>query len=433
MDRIPIAIVGCGGMGGRHLLGLKELYDTDWCNVELVAACDLRRDNAEHLAAEAEKLLGRRPRVFEHMEAMVRALPDLQGVDITTSSGSHHAVAAAALDLGLHVLCEKPLAVTIRGCNRVIEAQRRAGKVLSVAEQYRRDPMCRLTRALLDAGVIGKLYTLFEIGAGSGNQIIILPWRHDKYAGGIVVDAGVHTCDLMQYYMGDARQVYARTQQYEPIRYKGSRLGVAHFYEHWYAEVPDSIVATAEDSLISIIDFQNGTTGQWTTFMAAHGQGFGYSAIYGSRGSLHSPGARNGQPITVHLDRRWKDGVPSEDAVASSYTEGELSGNAVLDLVPDFHLDAPTARLFGRDRLGSYAFSFPEADRKLLAVEYQEFGECIRTGTQPEVNAYVGRKALALVNAALESSALNRPVTLDEIESERTAIYEADINAHWGI
>jgi predicted dehydrogenase len=101
--------------------------------------------------------------------------------------------------------------------------------------------------------------------------------------------------------------------------------------------------------------------------------------------------------------------------------------------VPDFHLDATTARLFGGDRLGSYAFSFPEADRKLLAVEYQEFGECMRTGIQPEVDAYVGRKALALVNAALESSALNRPVTLDEIESEQTAVYEADINAHWGI
>jgi len=408
-------------MGGRHLLGLKELYDTDWCNVELVAVCDLRRDNAEHLAGEADKLLGRRPHVFEGMEAMARALPDLQGVDITTDSGSHHVVAVAALDLGLHVLCEKPLAITIRGCNRIIEAQRRAGKVLSVAEQYRRDPICRLTKALLDAGVIGSLYALLEIGAGSGDQIIILPWRHDKYAGGIIVDAGVHTCDLMQYYMGNAGQVYARTRQYEPIRYKGSRIGVAHFYEHWASEVPSSIVATAEDSLISIIDFQSGATGQWTSFMAAHGQGFGYSAIYGSRGSLHSPGARNGRPIVVHLDP------------GGERSGGELSGDALLDLVPDFHLDAPTARLFGGDRLGSYAFPFPEADRKLVAVEYHEFGECIRTGIRPEVDAYVGRKALALVNAALESSVLNRPVTLDEIESEQTAVYEADINAHWGI
>ncbi|MBL7199637.1 MAG: Gfo/Idh/MocA family oxidoreductase [Anaerolineae bacterium] len=416
MDRVPIAIVGCGGMGGRHLLGLKELHDTELCNVELVAACDLRRDNAEHLADDAERLLGKRPLVFERMEAMVEALPDLQGVDITTDSGSHHAVASEAFDLGLHVLCEKPLAVTIRGCNMIMEAQRRAGKVLSVAEQFRRDPMCRLTKAVLDAGIIGDPYMLFQISAGGGNQIIILPWRHDKNQGGIVVDAGVHTCDLMQYYMGDAREIYAHTALYEPVRYKGSRIGVAHFYEHWVGEVPDEIEATAVDSLVSLIRFESGATGQWTTFVAAHGRGFSQSGIYGSEGSLHSPGARNGGPVTVCLDRG-----------------GELTGDAVLHLVPDFHLDPTTARLFGEDRWGSYDFTFPEADRKLVAVEYQEFGECIETGRRPEVDAYVGRKALALVNAALESGVLNRPVTLEEVESERTAVYQAEVNAYWGI
>jgi len=81
--------------------------------------CDLRRDNAEHLADEAEKLLDCRLFVFEDLEKMVATVPDLQGVDIATDSGSHHAVASAALDLGLHVLCEKPLALTIRGCNNL--------------------------------------------------------------------------------------------------------------------------------------------------------------------------------------------------------------------------------------------------------------------------------------------------------------------------
>jgi len=416
MERVPFAIVGCGGMGGRHLLGLKELAETELCNVELVAACDLRRDNALHLADEAERLLGRRPLVFEDMEEMVAAVPDLQAVDITTDSGSHHAVASAALDLGLHVLCEKPLALTIRGCNLIIEAQQRSRKVLSVAEQFRRDPMCRLVKAVLEAGVIGEPTMLFEVGASGGNQIIILPWRHYKHMGGIVVDAGVHTCDLMQYFLGEAREVYAQTRLWEPLRYKSERLGVAHFYEHWVDEVPDSIEATAEDMLVSIISFESGAMGQWTTFVAAHGQAFGHRGIHGSEGSLRHPGARNGRPVTVHLD----DG-------------GEITGDAVLELVPDFRLDATTARLFGAHRLGSYDLSFPEADRKLLAVEYQEFGECVLTGRKPEVDAYVGRKALALVNAALESGVLNRPVTLEEIESEQTAVYEADINAHWGI
>ncbi len=416
MTRIPIAIVGCGGMGGRHLLGLKELYDTQFCNVELVAACDLRRDNAEHLADDAERLLGKRPLVFEDMGKMVAALPDLQGVDITTDSGSHHRVACAALELGLNVLCEKPLALTIRGCNLIIAAQKRSGKVLSIAEQFRRDPMCRLVKALLDAQVIGKPYMLFEISAGGGNSIIILPWRHYKNVGGIVADAGVHTCDLMQYYMGPAIQVYAQSRLWEPTRHKDSHLGVAHFYEHWYGEVPDSITATAEDTLASIIHFEGGVLGQWTSFNAAHGQGFGQSGIYGSRGSLRSAGARNGRPVTLHLD-----------------SGGEMSGDAVLGLVPDFHLDAVTANLFGRDRLGSYPFSFPEADRKLLAVEYCEFGTCITNGTAPEVDMYVGRKDVALVSAAFESGVLNRPVSLAEIEAEETGVYEAEINAHWKI
>ena len=125
MDRIPIAIVGCGGMGGRHLLGLKELYDTPLCNVELVAVCDLRRDNAEHLAGQAKELLGVRPEIYQSMEAMVAALPDLQGVDITTDSGSHHAVATAAFDLGLHVMCEKPMTIDAEKCQAILDAVER--------------------------------------------------------------------------------------------------------------------------------------------------------------------------------------------------------------------------------------------------------------------------------------------------------------------
>ena len=78
-------------------------------------------------------------------------------------------------------------------------------------------------------------------------------------------------------------------------------------------------------------------------------------------------------------------------------------------------------------------FSGPEPDRKLIAIEYREFGECIETGGRPEVDGYVGRKALALCNAALESGVLNRAVTLEEIEAERTGVYEAEINAYWKI
>jgi predicted dehydrogenase len=416
MPNVPLAIVGCGGMGGRHLLGLGELYASAMCNVELVAVCDLRRDNAEHLADDAEALLGRRPLVFDDMERMVAAVPDLEAVDITTDAGSHHIVACAALDLGLHVLCEKPLALTMRGCNMILDAQRRSGKTLSVAENFRRDPMPRLTRALLDAGAIGTPYLFWDINASAGNRMVITPWRHKKHMGGILLDIGVHNADLMMYYLGDVRHVYAQMNLWEPTRFKSRGSGVSGFYERWYGELPETIEATAEDALVSAIAFERGTMGQWTHFFAAHGERFGHRVIYGSAGSLRPGGTRNGRSPVVTLD----DGTA-------------ITGEALLDLVPDFSLDPLPAQLFGGERLGAYDLPFPQADRKLLAIEYHEIGQCATGNASPEVDGLLGRRDVALCYAAFESSVLNRPVTLDEVESEQAASYESEINAHWGI
>ncbi len=417
MQRIPLAIVGCGGMGGRHLRGLRELYGTDLCNIELVAVCDLRLDKAESLADLAEEMLGQRPRAFGDLETMRREMPDLQAVDVTTDSGSHHRVVSAALDLGLHVMCEKPLASTIRGCNLLIAQHRGSDRVLSVAEQFRRDPICRLTKALLDAGAIGVPQMMLHTTAGGGNRIIIFPWRHIKNVGGIFVDAGVHTTDLMQYWLGDVREVYAQARVMEPTRFKSSqRTATSEFYEAWHDEMPDTIEATAEDTVNALLTFESGVMGQWTSYQAAHGEGLFHWAIYGSEGSLRTEGARNGRPLTLHRD-----------------DEGEIAPEAQLALVPDMALDAITATLFGAECMASYDLTFAEADRKLVAVEYHELGECILTAKSPEVDAFTSRRSLAVCHAALESALLHRPVTIEEIEAERTCAYEADICAHWGI
>jgi predicted dehydrogenase len=415
--RLPLAIVGCGGMGGRHLLGLKALEDTGISNIALSAVCDLRRENAKALADDAQELLGYRPRVYADMATMVQEQPDLQGIDITTDVASHHRVATVAFELGLHVLSEKPLAVTMRAANQMVAAAAKADRLLSVAENYRRDPMCRLNKALLDAGAIGTPRMVYDISAGSGNRIIILPWRHDRNVGGILLDAGVHNADLMQYYMGPVQQVYARTQRWEPIRYRAPDGGnLTGFYARWAASIPEQIEATAEDSLMAVLDFRSGAQGQWTACYAAHGQGFGQGAIFGSDGSLRPGGARSGRSPVV---RR------------GDYDD--ITGDALLPLVPEHHLDEITARLFGGERLASYDLPFPEADRGLLAIELHEFADCVLTGRQPEVDGVVGRQALALCYAALESGATNAPVSLDDVISESAATYEADINAHWGL
>ena len=156
MDKIRLALVGCGGMGTRHLYGLGELAKTPFDNVDLVAVCDIRRDNAELAATEAEKLVGQRPAVFTDLETMHREVADLMAVDVVVDPSVHHAVVCQALDLGLHVMVEKPMAITVKGCQQMIEAAKRNKRILSVAENYRRDPSARLVHHLLEQGAIGR-------------------------------------------------------------------------------------------------------------------------------------------------------------------------------------------------------------------------------------------------------------------------------------
>src|SRR3977135_4325275 len=136
-DPVRLAIVGCGGMGRRHLAGLAELSHTSHMNLDLVAVCDPNQQNAEDLADEAQELLGERPRVFGDAQRMVREVDGLEAADCPTDTGSHHIAATQALRLGLHTLCEKPLALTIRGCARIIAAAKGSGRILSVSENFR--------------------------------------------------------------------------------------------------------------------------------------------------------------------------------------------------------------------------------------------------------------------------------------------------------
>lgn len=412
-DKVKLAIVGCGGMGRRHLAGLAELTRTDHCNVELVAVCDLNRRNAEDLADEAQGLLGTRPLVFEDAARMKREVEGLEAADCTTDTGSHHRAATMLLDLGLHILCEKPLALTIRGCDQIIAAAARNDKILSVAENYRRDPINRLIRALLDDGAIGDRQFIMDTSVRGKDDLFITPWRHQKMSGTLTLDAGVHYADILQFYFGDAETVYGKVRLYEKLRYHRNTGGPGGFYEKWAEYVPDTIEATGEDAMIGTITFANGTLGQWTDHYAGHGQPLSYRMVYGTRGSLTCPGDRNGRPVRLTFD----DGTVIDD-------------ERILDYAPSYRLNPVAATLFGGDRVWTYDFGFPETDRKLLALEYHELAECVRNGTTPEVDGAVAKRAVALVYAMFESDRAGRAVTIEEVESCAVDAYQREIDEY---
>ncbi|CAN5531597.1 Gfo/Idh/MocA family oxidoreductase [soil metagenome] len=416
LEPVKLALVGCGGMGRRHLAGIGELARAGEKLIDLVAVCDLNEQNASDLADEAAAMLDRRPAVYSDLARMAREVDGLEAADCTTDTGSHHKVAADLLDLGLHTLCEKPLALTVRGCQRIIAASERTGAILSVAENYRRDPMNRLVKALIENGAIGNPQFIMETSVGGRDSIFITPWRHQKLTGTITLDAGVHNSDILQYYFGDAVSAFGQARIFEKTRFSRDTSGPGGFYEKWAANIPQQIDATGEDALFGLITFENGAVGQWVHHHAGHGEPFLHRMVFGTKGSISAPGDRNGNPVRLVLD----DGT-------------DIADERILDFASGYQLERVGSALFGSDRPWTYDFDFATTDRKLIALEHAELAACIRSGTKPEVDGSVALRAVALVYALFESQVANRPVTIAEIESNAIDTYQREIDDHYGL
>jgi predicted dehydrogenase len=415
-DRVNYAAVGCGGMGRRHLRGMAALAASSSSNLQLLAVCDLKREQADLLADEARELLGTRPLVFTDLEHMVREVPDLEAADVTVDSGAHYVVASACFDLGLHVMCEKPLAVTIRGCHALIDKAREKGKLLSVAENFRRDPMQRLGKALLDDGAIGTPRLMLQTIIAGRDRILMTPWRHMKESASMPVDAGVHEADLLRYYMGEFSQVFGASRLHEKTRFKTNSEGPGGFYGVYLPTMPDSIEATGDDAVYAHVAFANGILGHWIDDHAGHGLPKNERLIYGSKGTISVEGNRNGKPVTLYLD----DDVTINDA-------------RILDYAPGYRLSPLAAELFGGERPWTYDLTFNQTDARLIALEYHELGTCIRTGATPEVTGEEGMADVALVYAPFEAGRLGRAVTFDDMINGDADAYQREIDLRLGL
>jgi len=420
-----IALVGCGGMGRRHAHGyieLRKYFDT----VEMSAVCDVHADVAGTVADEIGDATGQRPDIYTDFDEMI-AQADLDGVDIVTSTPMHHIFAIKAMEAGLHVITEKPMGLTLKACRLMRDSSQATGKVLAVAENYRRDPMNRLTRALLDAGAIGTPYFALDIGAHSSDGAVMhsTVWRAKKeQAGGMPLDAGVHNADMLLYLMGGADNVFAETSIFEPRRtlrpMNEVAPGLAAMYDHRKEDgytTGDEVEQTAVDSAFAVIRFKSGAIGQLMMTDTSHGQSLGVSTISGSEGTLYRPRSRSGESPRI---------------VRNNGTE--ITGDALLDLVPDFELDDTTSVLWdGARRIGSYEMDFREIDSKILAYEYLDMVQAAESGGQPEVGPQEGMDALALAYALMESGASGQPVTVEGVAEGRSSEFQDEIDTEMGI
>ena len=410
MERIRMGLVGCGGMGTRHLHGLRSLKQTPFNNVDLVALCDINRENAELAAKEADRLLGITPRVFTDLKTMASEI-EMDAVDVVTDPSVHHEVACVAMELGLHVMVEKPMAITVGTCRMMIDAAEKNARVLSVAENYRRDPSARLVNYLLNTGAIGRPYHAHLHHLSPGRKIFITPWRHLKNKGGPLVDMGVHFTDLIRYQLGEVNEVYGDVRLVEKVRTKSESMSMDYeFYKRRLQAMSSEVPADAEDVSMAQFTMANGVTVNWNVGMGGYGSA-GLELILGDQGAFEGFGNRGAR-------------VKMRNA-----KEGELDQEGMLAMAEGFELDPLSQHVFP---LG-ITQGDPEVDWKLIALEYHEFAEAILTGSKVEVDGEEGMRDVAAIYAVFESSRAGRAVSMDEVVSCSVYAYQAEIDRALGV
>lgn len=200
-ERIRVGVVGTSVWADfGHLPGLQSHP-----GAELVAICGRNRDRAEELARKYAI-----PQVFTDYRAMI-AQGNIQALDVVVPDDLHHPIVMAALGAGLHVLCEKPIALTATQAREMHDVAEAAGVRHMVHFSYRWSPPVIHLRELLAQGFVGRPYhTNIRYFAGYA-RMTGYRWRYDRRrAHGALGDLGSHMIDLARWCVGDIARVSAR-------------------------------------------------------------------------------------------------------------------------------------------------------------------------------------------------------------------------------
>ena len=218
-------IVGCGGISGSHAGAHANLEDVD-----LVAMCDINRDALNNRADE----YGVSSRYTDYEEMFARAGLDI--VSVCTHAPLHAPIAIAAAKAGIHVLCEKPLSVDLETADQMFTACREAGVHLAVSHQFRFTPLFRHAKSLIDAGKIGELRSIREVGKG-------------REAGFELMEMGVHYFDEMDFFLDGISWIQAH------ITYQGhdvTEADIMHSSELCQTDRRDNGIVAGDTMLVHI-------------------------------------------------------------------------------------------------------------------------------------------------------------------------------------
>lgn len=338
------ALIGCGRISPNHIEAARNN------RLEFVSMCDVR---PEAMQQKAEQFCLTDVKQYTDYKQMLKMeKPDL--VAIATESGKHAEIALDCIAEGCHVIIEKPIALSIRDADAIIEAGKQKGVVVCANHQNRFNKSIQYIRQAMETGRFGKLYhgaahVRWNRGKGYYEQAA---WRGTwEQDGGCLMNQCIHNIDLLRWMMGDEiDEVFAYTDQ----------------LEHGFLET--------EDLGLAMIRFKNGTYGLiegTTNIFPKNLEETLY--IFGQRGTVKAGGVSDN---TIEV-WEFNDGIDDPDTVKATYGE-----------------NPPNVYGYGHTPL------------------YADVIEAISTGRKPYVDAEAGKRAVELVLAIYKSAAEHRPVKL---------------------
>lgn len=261
---IRIGVIGCGKIAQvRHI---PEYLDNPEC--KLVGLFDVNIDRARELAAKFGA------KAYNSYEELL-ADENIDAVSVCTNNATHAEITVKALNAKKHVLCEKPMGITLEECEAMVRASHDNGRYLMIGQNQRLAKAHIVARDLIASGKLGKILTFrTTFGHGGPETWSIDPgkntWFFDKTKAsmGVMADLGVHKTDAIQYILGaNVVKTSATLTTLDKRDSENNLIGV-------------------DDNAICIYTLSNGTIGTMTASWTYYGAEDNSTIIYGTNGIL---------------------------------------------------------------------------------------------------------------------------------------------------
>ena len=266
--KLRVGIIGCGSIcEHRHAPEYAARAD-----VEIAAFCDPARERAQLMSSR----YGGKP--VEDYRVVTRD-PSIDAISDCSTNEMHHVVTTDALEHGKHVLCEKPIAVTLENARKMAEARDRSGRILMVAYNQRFAPAHRRAKAVLESGELGRVLSFRTSFGHKGPEYwsaVKSPstWFFDgkRSVFGAAGDLGVHKADLIRYLLA------------EEVAEVGSFAGTLD------KRGPDGKPITVCDNMVCVLKMRSGCMGTLSASWTYYGSEDNSTVLYCQKGVMEMYG-----------------------------------------------------------------------------------------------------------------------------------------------